>query len=122
MAGISTGNKHVVNLGKAPKNDFPFLQCEFDCCRIGVVFIHRGIPDPDVQSILVRQARHADHRFEWSGGKMGAIGVVVRARRYQLNRIGTKHGQVAIGLLPLSQIPTIVGVCLGAISELMTSQ
>ncbi len=54
--------------------------------------------------------------------KVRASGGVVAARRNQLDRVAAEHGQVAIVLLPLRQIPGVVAVGLGPIAKLMPTQ
>ena len=53
---------------------------------------------------------------------MRAVGVVVGARRDQLDRVGAEDGQVADVLLPHRDGPAVVGVGLGPVAELMTAQ
>src|SRR5438128_9863012 len=52
---------------------------------------------------------------------MRTVGIVIRARRDQLDRVGAEHGQVADVLLPEREIPAVVRIRLGSIAELMAA-
>ena len=54
--------------------------------------------------------------------KVRAVACVVAARRNQLDGVAAEHGQVAIVLLPLAQVPGVVTVGLRPIAELMPAQ
>src|SRR4029077_15942806 len=55
-------------------------------------------------------------------GEVGAIGSVVGARWYEFDGVAAEHGEVAVILLPSGQIPSVIGVALGAIAELVSAQ
>ncbi len=52
---------------------------------------------------------------------MRTVRVVVGTRRNELDRIAAEDGQVADVLLPLGQVPGIVGIRFGPIAKLMTA-
>src|SRR5262245_291727 len=53
---------------------------------------------------------------------MGTVGIVIRARRNQFDGIGAEYGQVANVLFPEREIPTVVGVGLRSIAQLMAAK
>src|SRR6185369_13344374 len=87
-----------------------------------VVLIECRIPNPHVQTILVTDTRHADHRVYLREWEMRAVGSVVRARRNELDRVGTEDGKIANILLPHRQSPTVVGIGLWPVTKLVPAQ
>ena len=122
VAGIAAGNEHRVQPGQLAEDVVPFLEGRGDRRGIGIVPVHRRIPDPDVEAVVVEQARHADHHLEWRAGKVGALGVVVRPRRNQLDRVGAEDRQVADVPFPLGKVPAVVGVGLGPVAKLVAAE
>ena len=53
---------------------------------------------------------------------MRAVGVIIRAGRNQLNRVRTEDGQIPHVLVPSGDVPAIVGICFGTITELVAAQ
>src|SRR5438445_13732447 len=53
---------------------------------------------------------------------MRTISVIVGARRDQLDGIAAENGQVAKILLPNGEVPGIIGIAFGAVTELMSAQ
>ena len=121
VARIASRYKNYVNPGQNLKNFRPFFECKFHHGRIGIIPINCWVPDPEIDTVIICQLRHFDHHFQRRSWKMKAVGIVVRSRRNQLNGVGSKCNQVAIILLPLVDIPGIVGICFGAIAKLVTA-
>src|SRR5947209_4508102 len=53
---------------------------------------------------------------------MGAVGIVIGARRDQLDSVRAEHSQVTDVLVPKGQIPTVVRIGLGSIAELVAAK
>ena len=122
VAGIAAGHEDGVDPRQPLEDLGPFLDREVDRRRVGVVLVHRRIPDPDVEAVLVGDARHLDHHLDRRQGKVRAVGVVVRARRNELDGVVAEDRQVADVLLPHRDGPAVVGVGLGPVAELMAAQ
>ncbi len=122
VAGVAAGDEHGVDSRQAAEDFPPFLEGELDGGRIGVVLVHRRIPDPQVQAVVVGDARHADHGLHLGQRKVWAEVGVIRARRDQLDGIGAEHGHVADVLLPHGERPAVVGVGFGAIADLVAAE
>ena len=121
MAGVAAGDENGIDAGQSAENLRPLFEREGDRLRLAVIFIHRGIPDPHIQTVGGGDAGHADHHVELGPRKMRAIRIVVGARREQLDRVTTKDGELADVAFPLRQIPAAVGVGFGAVGELMAA-
>src|SRR5438552_578864 len=73
----------------------PLLERELDRLCVGVVSVHRRVPDPDIQPVFVSDARDLGHhpqRREW---EERAIGEVVGPRRDQFDGVAPEDGEVA---------------------------
>src|SRR6266566_2625611 len=53
---------------------------------------------------------------------MRTVGIVIRAGRNQLDCVAPENGEVAIVLLPDRQVPGVVRMSLGPVTELMAAQ
>ena len=89
---------------------------------IGVIGVHRRIPDPDVEAVVGADPGHAGHHLQRRQRKMGAVGGVVGTGRDQLDGVGAEDGQLADVPLPLRQVPGVVRVGLGTIAKLMAAE
>ena len=77
MARIAAGNEDSVNAGQLFEHGPPFVKREFDGFRIGIIFVHGGIPDPHVERVFIRQARHFDHHFHRRPWEMRTVLVII---------------------------------------------
>ena len=100
----------------------PLAQGGLDGLRVGVILVHRRIPDPDVQAVGIGEPGHALHHLHRRPREVRAVGIVVRAGRNQLDGIAAEDRQVAEVLLPDRQVPGVVGIGLGAVAELVAAQ
>ena len=122
VSRISARHKHRVDARQLLKHLAPFVQRELHGFRIGVVFIQRRIPDPDIQAVLVQQSRHLHHHLHRRQREQRAVTRVVRARRNQFSRVGSKNCQIADVLLPKRYRPPIVRIGFRPITELVAAQ
>ena len=122
VAGIAARHEHRVQPRQLFKHLAPLAQREFHGPGIRVFLVQRGIPEPHVQSVIVEQPGHAAQHLQRREGKMRAGFGIVRTRRNQLHRVAAKDGQVANILLPDSQIPRVIRMGLGTITELMPAK
>ena len=121
MAWVAAGHENRVDARQLAEDLFPFLERRGNRRRIGIVAVHRGIPDPDVEAVVVQQARHADHHVDRRQREMGAVGIVIRPGRNQFDGVCPEDGQVANIALPLREVPGIVGIRLWSVAKLMTA-
>ena len=122
VTGISAGHEDRVDARQFREDLRPFLQRELDLFGIAVVLVERGIPDPHVLRVLVREARHLHHHVHLRQRKMRAVGGIVRSGWDELNRVRAEDREIADVLLPHRHVPRVVGVGLRAIAELMAAQ
>ena len=122
MTRIAARHKHRVNPWQLFENFAPFLERKLHRLRVRIIQVHGRIPDPDLQTELVRHPRHGDHHLHRRERKVGAGRIVVRARRNQLDGIAAKHHEIAKVLLPALDVPRIVRIGLGSVTELVSAQ
>ena len=122
VAGVAAGDEDGVDPRQLLEDVGPFVEGRLHGRGLGVVGIHRRVPDPDVEPVLVQQPRHLDHHLHLRQWEMRAVGRVVGARRQQLDRVGAEDRQVADVLLPHRHRPGVVRIRLRAIAELMSAQ
>ena len=122
MARIAARHKDRVNPRQFLENFSPFVERERHRGRLGILPIHRRIPNPDVETVLVRQPRHGNHHLHRRQWKVRTAGVVVRPRRNQLDGIAAEHDEVADVLFPSRHVPRVVRVGLGPVAELVAAQ
>ena len=77
MARVASGHKHHVDARQHLENSLPFGQGSVDRLRIGVILIHRRVPDRDIQSVAIRDPRHLDHHLRWGEGKERTVRLIV---------------------------------------------
>ncbi len=122
MTGIAAGHEYRVDPRKPPENFAPLLQRRRHCRGVGVIRVHRRIPNPALQAVLLRQSRHLHHHLHRRKRKMRTVGRIVRSRRNQLDRVGAEHRQVPYVALPHRNVPPIVRVGLRPVAQLMAAQ
>ena len=118
-AGVAAGDEDGVDARQLPEDLAPLLEGELDGLGVGVVLVHGGIPDPDVQAVVVEELRHPGHHLDLRAGEVGAVGGVVGARGDQLDGVGAEDREVADVLLPLREVPGVVRVRLRPVAELV---
>ena len=122
VTGIAAGNEHHINSRQLGKNFAPLFERELDGFRIGIIPIHRGIPDPDIQAVGIGEPRHARHHFHRRAREMRTVRVIIRTWRDQLDGVAAEDGEVAIVLFPDGQIPGVIGMGFRPVTELMAAQ
>ncbi len=122
MAGVAAGDEDGIDAGQLAENVAPLLKRSGDGGRVRVVPVHRGIPDPALEAVLLGQARHLDHHLHRRQGKVRAVGGIVGTRRDEFDGVGAEDGQVADVAFPHGDAPAVVGVGLGAVAQLMAAQ
>ena len=122
MPGVAARHEDGVDPRQLLEDLGPFGQCVLDGPGIGVIGIHRRVPDPDVQAVVGADLDMPAIISSGGSGKVGAVGGVVRARGDQLDGVGAEDGQIADISLPLRQVPGVVGVGLGTIAELVAAE
>ncbi len=122
VAGIAARHEHGIHARQLAKHFAPFFKRGRNGFRVGIIPVHRRIPDPHVESVLVRQARHLGHHAHRRQRKVRAVRRVIRARRNQLDGVGPKHGQIADVLLPHRHGPAVVRVGFRPVTELVSAQ
>ena len=100
VAGIAARHKNRVDARQLLKHFAPFLQREVHCFRIRVIFVQRRIPDPNIQTVLVQQARHF----------------------HQLGRVGSEDSEIADILFPKRDRPSVIRIGFRTIAELVAAQ
>ncbi len=120
--GSPPGTKTASIRGSFLKTSPHSRSAVLDRLGIGVVGVHRRIPDPDVQAVVGAEAGHPGHHLQGRPGEMRAVGVVVGAGRDQLDGVGAEERQLADVTLPLRQVPGVVGIRLGTIAELVAAE
>ena len=122
VARVAAGNKNGVHVRQLAEDLTPLDKRELNRFRVRVVLVHGRIPDPGIETVFADDARHFGHHAHRRQREMGAVGIVVGARRNQLDGVCSEHGKVPDILLPHGNGPAIVGVGFGAIAELVTAQ
>ena len=122
VPGVAAGHEDRVDSRQLLEDLGPFGQRVFDSPGIGVIGIHGRIPDPDVEAVVGGDLGHPRHHFQGRQREVRAVGRVIGARRDQLDGVGAEDGQVADVSLPLSGVPGVVGIGLGAIAELVPAE
>jgi hypothetical protein len=59
VPGIAAGNEHGIKPRHGSEDIGPFAECELDRLWVGVILVHRRIPDPNFQPVIIEQSRHA---------------------------------------------------------------
>ena len=119
VAGVAAGDEDGVDAREPPEDLAPLLEGVLDGLGVGVVLVHGGIPDPDVQAVVVEDLRHPGHHLDLRAGEVGAVRGVVGARGDQLDGVGAEDGEVADVPLPLREVPGVVRVRLRPVAELV---
>ena len=74
---ITSRHEDHIHARQLPKNFAPFVQRELDRFRVGVIAVHRRIPNPDIQAVGIGHARHACHHFHLWSREMLAVGGII---------------------------------------------
>ncbi len=122
VTGVAAGNENRVDPRQLAEDVPPFVQRLPHRGRIGIIRVHRRIPNPHVQPVLIQQPRHFDHHLHLRKREMRAVGRIVGPRGKQFDRVGAEDGQVADVLFPHRHRPGVVGVGLRSISKLMPAE
>ncbi len=121
MTGIAARDKDRVDSRQLPEHVIPGRQCRLHDVGITIIAFDRRIPDTHVEAILVEEPRQGDHHLHGRAREVRAVGRIVRPGRDQFHDVGAEDRQVADGLLPLGDVPAVIGVGLGAIAHLVAA-
>ena len=119
---VAAGDEHGIDARKAAEDFAPFLERRLHRRRVCVIRIHRRIPDPALEAVLLRETRHFHHHLHGRKREVRAIGRIVGTRRNQLDGVGAEDRQVAYVAFPLRHVPPVVGVSLGPVAQLVAAQ
>jgi hypothetical protein len=120
VAGVAARHEDGVNPREGADHAGPLLEREFDGLGIAVVLIEGRVPDPDIDPVLVRHLGNPRHHLDLRPREVRAVGIVVRAGRKNLHRVGTEDDHIAHVAFPLRQVPAGIGIGLGPVGHLMT--